>query len=345
MTEPPGGDVLLAVDGLSIVARLRGREFVAVDDISFSLAAGRTLGIVGESGSGKSITARALMALLPTGLRVSAGTIRFAGTEIGTASDRAMRRLRGTAMAMIFQDPLRALDPTMPVGAQVAEAISAHRRVGRAEMRRAVLALLDAVRIPAAERRITDYPHQLSGGMRQRVMIATALAGRPKLLIADEPTTALDVTTQAEILDLLRQLRRDLGMAMILITHDMGVAAECADRIAVMYAGRIVEAGETARVFAEPRMPYTSGLLRSVVTVETAPRSLLHTIGGRAPSLNDMPTGCRFHTRCEAAGPRCRLEAPRLDAGDERHLWACWAPLAPGESPAPGTTSSPSGNK
>jgi oligopeptide/dipeptide ABC transporter ATP-binding protein len=329
MIKPANDKVLLAVHGLTITARLQGHEFIAVDDISFSLSPCQTLGIVGESGSGKSITARAVMALLPRGLGVSAGTILFEGTDLRTLSDRALRQLRGTDLAMIFQDPLRALDPTMAVGDQIAEAIRAHRRVGRTEVRREVLSLLEAVRIPAAEKRITDYPHQLSGGMRQRVMIATALAGRPKLLIADEPTTALDVTTQAEILDLLKQLQQELGMAMILITHDMGVAAECADRIAVMYAGRIVEEGDTAQVFASPRMPYTNGLLQSVVNVDTVPRSLLHTIGGRGPSLIDMPTGCRFHTRCAASHVRCRLEAPRLDGGDEQHRWACWAPLTP----------------
>jgi peptide/nickel transport system ATP-binding protein len=328
MAEPVNREALLTVRGLTIAVRLKGHEFRAVDDISFSLSAGRTLGIVGESGSGKSVTARALMALLPAGVRVSAGTILFEGTNLRSLSDRALRRLRGTALAMIFQDPLRALDPTMTVGEQIAEAIRAHRRVSGTEMRREVLGLLDAVRISAAEKRLTDYPHQLSGGMRQRVMIAIALAGRPKLLIADEPTTALDVTTQAEILDLLKQLQHELNMAMILITHDMGVAAECADRIAVMYAGRIVEEGDTARVFSNPRMPYTGGLLQSVVNFGTPPRSLLHTIGGYAPSLIDMPTGCRFHTRCAASSLRCRLEAPQLDSGDERHHWACWSPLA-----------------
>ena len=329
MADPANDHALLAVRGLTITVRLQGQELVAVDDLSFALPAGRTLGIVGESGSGKSLTARALMALLPQGAQVSAGTIVFQGTDLRTLSDRALRRLRGTALGMIFQDPLRALDPTMAVGEQIAEAIRAHRRVGRSEMRREVLALLEAVRISAPEKRMTDYPHQLSGGMRQRVMIAIALAGRPKLLIADEPTTALDVTTQAEILDLLKQLQQELNMAMILITHDMGVAAECADRIAVMYAGRIVEEGDTARVFSSPRMPYTSGLLQSVVHVDTAPRSLLHTIGGRAPSLVDLPTGCRFHTRCAISDRRCRLEAPQLDFGDEHHRWACWRPLVP----------------
>jgi oligopeptide/dipeptide ABC transporter ATP-binding protein len=332
MLTPP----LLAVRNLTIAVRLNGQDHDAVDDISFSLPAGHTLGIVGESGSGKSLTARALMALLPRGARVTSGAIRFEGTDLCGLPDRALRRLRGAALSMIFQDPLRALDPTMAVGDQIAEAVRAHRRVGRGEMQREVLRLLDAVRIPAAEKRMTDYPHQLSGGMRQRVMIAIALAGRPKLLIADEPTTALDVTTQAEILDLLKQLQQALNMAMILITHDMGVAAECADRIAVMYAGRIVEEGDTARVFASPRMPYTSGLLQSVVDFDTVPRSLLHTIGGRAPHLMELPDGCRFHTRCAAATERCRMEVPQLDAVGTQHRWACWSPLPPaGEHAAP----------
>lgn len=327
MADVGNSTPLLAVHNLALGVQLQGSGFIVVDNISFTLSAGRTLGIVGESGSGKSVTARAIMGLLPIGVYITTGSIVLNGTDLRSLPERALRRLRGTALAMIFQDPLRSLDPTMAVGDQIAEAIRVHRRLGRSEVRREVRALLDAVRIPAAEKRLMDYPHQLSGGMRQRIMIAIALAGRPKLLIADEPTTALDVTTQAEILELLKQLQQELGMAMILITHDMGVAAECADRIAVMYAGRIVEEGDTARVFANPRMPYTSGLLQSVVNFDTPPRSLLHTIGGHAPSLVDMPSGCRFHTRCTRAMPQCRLDCPVLNNEDWKHAWACWSPL------------------
>ncbi|WIM09508.1 ABC transporter ATP-binding protein [Enhydrobacter sp.] len=318
---------LLAVRNLRVEARLAGRDLVAVDGVSFTLSHGRTLGIVGESGSGKSLTARAIMGLLPANTRIAGGEVCFEGVDLRPLSDREMRRRRGAGLAMIFQDPLRSLDPTMRVGEQIVEAITAHHRVGRAESRNTALALLDAVRIPAAAKRLDDYPHHLSGGMRQRVMIAIALAGRPRLLIADEPTTALDVTTQAEILDLLRQLQQELDMAMVLITHDMGVASECTDRIAVMYAGRLVEEGPTNDVFARPRMPYTRGLLDSVVDVDTPPHALLHAVGGRPPSLAEMPSGCRFHPRCTRATAQCAGQAPRLAPAGQDHRWACWLPL------------------
>ena len=326
----PDGDLsspLLAVRNLRVEARLAGRELVAVDGVSFMLARGRTLGIVGESGSGKSLTARAIMGLLPANTRVAGGEVRFEGVDLCPLSDREMRRRRGAGLAMIFQDPLRALDPTMRVGEQIVEAIAAHQRIGRAESRRKARALLDAVRIPAAEKRLDDYPHHLSGGMRQRVMIAIALAGRPRLLIADQPTTALDVTTQSEILDLLGQLQQELDMAIVLITHDMGVASQCTDRIAVMYASRMVEEGPTSAVFAQPHMPYTRGLLDSVVDIDTPPHALLHAVGGRPPALTEMPAGCRFHPRCTRAAGQCAELAPQLAPERQDHRWACWFPL------------------
>ena len=323
IAEPP----LLQVQDLSIAIRLPGRNVLAVEDVSFALRPGRTLGVVGESGSGKSLTARAIMRLLPAAARLASGRIMYGGTDLATLPEAAMRRRRGAGLAMIFQDPLRALDPTMRVGAQIVEAIRTHRAMDRGSARREALALLDAVRIPAAASRLEAYPHQLSGGMRQRVVIAIALAGRPRLLIADEPTTALDVTTQAEILDLLQQLQQELGMAMILITHDMAVASECTDHIAVMYAGRVVELAPTAAIFAAPQMPYTAGLLASVVDVATAPHTRLHAIPGRPPSLGDLPTGCRFHPRCASADAACAAETPALQEATAGHARSCWHPL------------------
>jgi oligopeptide/dipeptide ABC transporter ATP-binding protein len=327
MLEAAAAAPLLAVEDLHVTVRVAGADMFAVEGVSFSVGAGETLGIVGESGSGKSLTARAVMGLLPRNARIARGAIRFAGVDLATLPDRRLRQRRGTDLAMIFQDPLRALDPTMRIGAQIAESIGAHRRIGRPEARRAALELLEAVRIPAASGRLDDYPHQLSGGMRQRVMIAIALAGRPRLLIADEPTTALDVTTQAEILELLQQLQSEFGMAIVLITHDMAIASQCTDRIAVMYAGRLVEEGPTARVFAAARMPYTRGLLDSVVDIETEPLALLHAIGGRPPTLADMPPGCRFHPRCPRRIAACASDVPPLAGTREEHRWACWSPL------------------
>jgi len=321
--EPP----LLVAKRLSIALRVSGRDVLAVEDVSFEVYPGGTLGIVGESGSGKSLTARALMGLLPDAARLAGGRVMFDGVDLARLPERIMRRRRGAGLAMIFQDPLRALDPMMRVDQQIVEALRAHGRLGRREARKEALELLDAVRISAAARRLDDYPHQLSGGMRQRVMIAIALAGRPKLLIADEPTTALDVTTQAEILDLLQQLQRELGMAMILITHDMGVASEVTDRVAVMYAGRMVESASTPTIFAAPRMPYTAGLLGSVIDVETVPHSRLSAIGGRPPSLGDLPSGCRFHPRCNRADIVCAARTPPLREDRMGHRCACWHPL------------------
>ena len=318
---------LLQVEALSIAIRLPGHTGLAVEDVSFSLPAGGTLGIVGESGSGKSLTARALIRLLPPAARLAGGRIMFDGEDLARLPERQMRHRRGAGLAMIFQDPLRALDPTMRIGAQITEALRLHRALDRRAARQEALRLLDAVRIPAAASRLDAYPHQLSGGMRQRVMIAIALAGQPRLLIADEPTTALDVTTQAEILDLLQQLQQDLGMAMILITHDMAVASECTDQIAVMYAGRVVELAKTGTIFAAPQMPYTTGLLASLIDVATEPHAKLNTIPGRPPSLNDLPTGCRFHPRCPRADARCAAQAPCLEEAQAGHARACWHPL------------------
>jgi len=323
----PSG-ALLEVDGLSVA--IGGAP--VVDAVSFSLAAGKTLALVGESGCGKSLTARALIRLLPPVARQVGGVVRFEGSPLGGLDAAEMAALRGVALSMIFQEPSAALDPLMPVGKQIVEAVLAHRPIGRRAAVAAALAMLEAVGIPDPRRRMGQYPFELSGGMNQRIMIAIALICRPRLLIADEPTTALDVTIQAQILAVLKRLQRETGAAVLLITHDMGVVADMADRVAVMYAGRIVEEGDVFELFRRQHHPYTRLLLNSLPALAGA-RERLSTIEGSVPDFRDWPSGCRFHPRCPLADAQCRAAAPPLTAvdGPERptehpaeHLAACW---------------------
>jgi peptide/nickel transport system ATP-binding protein/oligopeptide transport system ATP-binding protein len=298
-------------------------EIAAVDGVDLSLERGRTLGIVGESGCGKSVLSLSIMRLVAAPGRIAAGRVIFDGQDLLKLPPAAMRDIRGSRIAMIFQEPMTSLNPVLTVGAQIIEAMRAHDRgASRAALRERAIAALDRVRIPGAARRFDDYPHQLSGGMRQRVMIAMALACRPALLIADEPTTALDVTVQAQILDLLRDLQAETGMAIILITHDLGVVAEMADEVAVMYAGRVVERASAAALFADPQHPYTLGLLGSVPRLDED-RDRLLAIEGAVPPPFALPAGCRFHPRCPFAAPACTESPPALAALAPGHLVAC----------------------
>ena len=325
MSEP-----ILQVEELRVAFDTREGLVQAVDGVSWSVAAGRTLGIVGESGSGKTVAATTAMGLVP-GARVrTSGRVLVAGEDVLAAAPERLRQLRGAAIAMIFQDPLSALHPLMRVGTQIEEAVRAHRPdVSRSTARARAVELLEQVAIPNAGQRVDAYPHELSGGMRQRAMIAMALANEPRVLIADEPTTALDATVQRQILALLRRLRDELGMAMVLITHDLGVVAETADQVAVMYAGQIVEQAATAELFASPQHPYTWGLLRSMPRLDAPPGAELVPIPGRPPSLVHPPSGCRFHPRCPYVRERHREVDPPLapvvgaGATDTGHRVAC----------------------
>ena len=308
---------LLSVRNLSVAF---GRSKV-VEDISFDLGAGEILGVVGESGSGKSITALSILRLVPAPGRVS-GAISFAGADLMALPEPEMRAIRGRDIAMIFQEPMTSLNPVFTCGDQVMEALIHHRGLDRTGARAEALKLLKLVEIPSAERRLDDYPHQLSGGMRQRVMIAMALACRPKLLLADEPTTALDATIQAQILDLLRGLQRELGMAVVLITHDLGVVAEVAHRVLVMYAGKVVETAPSDAIFARPFHPYTEGLLASIPRLE-GPISRLDAIPGQVPPPDAMPAGCRFAPRCRYAAEPCRVAPPPLAPRGPDRAAAC----------------------
>jgi peptide/nickel transport system ATP-binding protein len=317
---------LLEVRELRTHFAVDGGEFRAVDGVSFSLAPGRTLGIVGESGCGKSVTALSIMGLVPQPPgRIAGGEIRLEGVDLLELSGAKMRELRGNRISMIFQEPMTSLNPAFTVGEQIVEGILCHRRVGRDAAKTHALEMLRRVRIPSPEQRYDDYPHRLSGGMRQRAMIAMALACEPRLLIADEPTTALDVTIQAQILDLMRTLREETGAAIILITHDLGVVAELAHDVAVMYAGRIVEHAAAEPLFAEPQHPYTIGLLGSIPKVYLE-RKRLAAIEGQVPIAR--VAGCQFHPRCPFAEERCRREEPPLVDLGGGHEAACWrAPL------------------
>jgi oligopeptide/dipeptide ABC transporter ATP-binding protein len=303
---------LLQVRGLTTAFQTGHGEITAIEDITFDLDQGEVLGIVGESGSGKSVTALTIMGLLPRPpARVVAGEVRFDGIDLTNASDRHLRQIRGQGIAMVFQEPMTSLNPVFTIGDQIIETIRAHERLSqRAAFARAV-EMLDRVGIPSAAARMGDYPHQLSGGQRQRVMLAIALVCRPRVLIADEPTTALDVTIQAQILDLLLDLRDELGMAIMLITHNMGVIAETADRVMVMYAGRIVEEAPVNRLFDDARHPYTRGLLECVPALETE-RARLIAIPGTLPEPAHRPAGCRFAPRCRYVVDACKTDIPPL---------------------------------
>ncbi|MFI7212267.1 ABC transporter ATP-binding protein [Micromonospora maritima] len=315
---PPGGH-LLEVRDLHVEFRTREGVARVINGVTYHLDAGETLAVLGESGSGKSVTAQAIMGILDTPpAHVRGGQILYQGRDLLTRSEEERRQVRGTEIAMIFQDALSALNPVFPVGWQIGESLRERAGLSRADARRRAVELMDLVHIPAAAKRLGDYPHQFSGGMRQRVMIAMALALDPKVLIADEPTTALDVTVQAQIMDLLADLRRDLGMALILITHDLGVVAGVADRIAVMYAGRIVEHADVRSLYRAPAHPYTKGLLESIPRLDVRGQAL-STIRGLPPNLMRIPSGCPFHPRCPYAQQVCVDEVPHdLVLGDGR---------------------------
>ena len=321
---------LLEVRSLRTYFRTDEGEFPAVDGVSFSVEAGRTLAIVGESGCGKSVTSLSIMGLVPNPPgRIAGGSVRFEGRELIGLPKRDLQALRGNGMAMIFQEPMSSLNPVFTIGEQIVEGLLRHRRISRAEATERAMAMLRKVRIPAPEQRFHEHPHKLSGGMRQRVMIAMALACEPRLLIADEPTTALDVTIQAQILALMRELQRETGTAIILITHDLGVVAEVADEVVVMYAGRIVEQAPVQTLFDEPQHPYTIGLLGSIPRLD-GERTRLASIEGQVPSPLRRPSGCSFADRCPFADAQCRTVVPELREVGLQHRSACWkAPLDP----------------
>ena len=318
-------DALLEVRDLKVEFKTEDGVVAAVNGVSFWVAPGETLAIVGESGSGKSVSALSVMGLIDKPGRISGGDILFAGQSLLALSERDYRRLRGGDLAMIFQDPLSSLNPAFRVGDQIAEALLTHSYEKKGAARRQAAALLDLVGIPHAGDRARDYPHQFSGGMRQRAMIAMAIANKPKLLIADEPTTALDVTIQAQVLEVLRKAQRETDAAMLLITHDLGVVAGMADRVVVMYAGRIVEEGTLDELFYEARHPYTLGLLNSLPRLDSDRRQPLRTIPGTPPSVLNLPPGCALAPRCLYVQDRCREERPELTAvGPETHRSACF---------------------
>ena len=321
--------MLLEVDNLSLDAVTRTRPLRLVDGVSLSLDPRQVVALVGESGCGKSLTALALLRLLPPGVEVSAGRVGLCAQDVLRLAPPDLRRLRGNRAAMIFQDPLAALNPFLTAGEQVAEPLRTHRGLGRRAARQRAVELLRDVGIADAPRRCDAYPHELSGGMRQRVMIAMALACEPDLLIADEPTTALDATVQAQILTLLGELNRSRGMSMLLITHDLGIAAAVADRVCVMYSGRIVEDAPAAAFFAGPRHPYSRALLAAAEPAPRSGRTRLPVIAGEPPSPAARPPGCAFHPRCDRAAldARCAVQTPELEPAGGDHRCACWQPV------------------
>jgi peptide/nickel transport system ATP-binding protein len=337
MSEPQMEEKVLDVKGLRTVFFTNSGLFKAVDDVSFSVRRGETLAIVGESGCGKSVTALSVMRLVPDPPgRIVGGSIMLEGTDLLGLDESEMRAIRGNRISMIFQEPMTSLNPVMRIGDQITEAVRLHRQMSRKEATAKAVEMLRLVKIPEAERRAQEYPHQLSGGMRQRAMIAMALACRPALLIADEPTTALDVTIQAQILALILELQKELGMGLVLITHDLGVVAQTAQRVIVMYAGRKVEEADVETLFASPRHPYTRGLMASIPSLpslSTNADAPLVEIPGMVPSLTNLPKGCAFAPRCGLVMARCREEYPPLQAWDENHLAACWRAAETARSP------------
>ncbi len=339
---------ILDIKDLVVEIEMRHSTVTPVDGVSLHIEAGETLGIVGESGCGKSMTGLSLMRLLPTGGRIARGSVNFMGRDLATLSANEMRQVRGNEIAMIFQDPMTSLNPTKTIGDQVAEPVKIHRDASNREALDRAAEVLGLVGFARPRERLGDYPHQLSGGMRQRVMIAMALACDPKLLIADEPTTALDVTIQAQILELLDDLKAKLNMSVLLITHDMGVIAGRTDRVMVMYAGKVVEATSTGELFDEMHHPYSQALLASIPRLEQDNQQRLYSIAGVPPDLSDPPKGCRFAPRCQFATDQCRIDEPQL-LGDNQHVVACWNPVTGplelaashvrGERGAPSTTS------
>lgn len=327
-------ETILEIKNLRTAFYSEGRELVAVDDVSYSVRAGQTVGVVGESGCGKSVTALSIMRLVPDPPgKIIGGEILFKGENLANKSMGEMRKIRGNEISMIFQEPMTSLNPVFTIGDQIMESILLHQGLNKAEAKEKAIEMLRLVGIPAPEQRVDEYPHQLSGGMRQRVMIAIALSCNPSLLIADEPTTALDVTIQAQILDLIAGLQKKLGMAMIMITHDLGVVAEVCDYVVVMYAGKVVEQGTVEDIFRKPSHPYTRGLLNSLPSYGgQAKQGRLETIPGLVPSLTDLPSGCRFQDRCTKKETKCSSAEPTLEKVGDGHAAACYFPVKPGEN-------------
>jgi len=318
-------EVLLEVNKLVTEFETDEGQVRAVDEVSFTVNAGETLGIVGESGCGKSVTALSIMRLLPQPMgQIKGGKILFQGQDLSQLSIEEMQKIRGNQISMVFQEPMTALNPVHTIGKQLTEVLLLHKDISTQEAIIQSVEMLDRVGIPSPDIRMTEYPHQLSGGMRQRVVIAIALACKPQLLIADEPTTALDVTIQAQILELIKELQKEMGMSVLLITHDLGVIAETCEQVVVMYAGKVAERGSVYDLFDEPKHPYTQGLLASIPTLKTEPKSRLNTIEGMVPGLMDLPDGCRFENRCPFRQEDCTNMPPPIEHVSEGHDVSCF---------------------
>lgn len=335
MPEP-----LLNIENLKVSFVIKNKKTVAVEDVNFSLDAGKIIGIVGESGCGKSVTATSILRLMPAGTCEidPESRIVFQGKDLSKASNAEMRDVRGNKISMIFQEPMTSLNPVYTIGYQMVEMLQTHQKISKQEAMKKSIEMLEKVGIPSPEQRIKEYPHQLSGGMRQRVMIAMALSCNPQLLIADEPTTALDVTIQAQILRLMRELTHNYNTSVILITHDMGVVAEMADNVMVMYAGKDVEYGTLEQIFDHPMHPYTIGLLSSIPRLDQGKDERLYTIEGTVPTLDEMPKGCRFCTRCKEAMPKCWEADPGMHILKDGHKIRCWKYVEEGGSADGSTT-------